>query len=273
MCPRNRGNFNFPLRQFVRCGHCGKPLTASFSRGRHGGRYGYYHCVPKGCVRAPKARLEQDFIDQLKGLRPHPELVTIWRRIVLDVWEAKKAELNQDVSTLERRVSDLKRRRKVLARAFLFDKAIEQADYEELLAEVKEDLLIAELALHEAKIDDLDIVTVLNFAEQALTSAAKIWLEADLDQRQRFQALLFPEGLTYTRQEGVGTPKTISLFSNLAVHEAAVGDGIQPEGVGTPEPAFVFNELRGDLARDKGLVEQRGLEPPTPTMRTWCSPS
>lgn len=39
---------DFPLRRIVRCGYCGTPLTASWSRGRNK-RYPYYHCRKSGC--------------------------------------------------------------------------------------------------------------------------------------------------------------------------------------------------------------------------------
>ncbi|HEV2845261.1 MAG TPA: zinc ribbon domain-containing protein, partial [Thermoanaerobaculia bacterium] len=45
-CPRS-ANPDFPLRGFVTCGHCGKPLTGSWSQGKMRQRYAYYHCPPK----------------------------------------------------------------------------------------------------------------------------------------------------------------------------------------------------------------------------------
>jgi hypothetical protein len=40
---RKNINIDFPLRGFVTCGHCGTPLTACWSTGRHA-RYPYYLC-------------------------------------------------------------------------------------------------------------------------------------------------------------------------------------------------------------------------------------
>ena len=49
----------FPLRRFVLCDSCGKPITASHSRSKSGSLYAYYHCNP--CrARAPKAELEAE---------------------------------------------------------------------------------------------------------------------------------------------------------------------------------------------------------------------
>jgi hypothetical protein len=43
--PRQRNALDFPLRGYVRCEACGKPLTASWSKGRSD-YYAYYHCRP-----------------------------------------------------------------------------------------------------------------------------------------------------------------------------------------------------------------------------------
>jgi DNA invertase Pin-like site-specific DNA recombinase len=56
--PRQRNDPGFPLRGYVRCETCGKPLTASWSKGRSD-YYAYYHC--RGRCRAAnisKAKLE-----------------------------------------------------------------------------------------------------------------------------------------------------------------------------------------------------------------------
>src|SRR5436190_7982635 len=47
--PRKRNNPDFPLRNFVRCGHCKRPITGSWSKGKMGVRYAYYRCQNRSC--------------------------------------------------------------------------------------------------------------------------------------------------------------------------------------------------------------------------------
>jgi hypothetical protein len=54
-----------------------------------------------------------------------------------------------------------------------------------------------ELELSHARIDELDVEGVLGFAEQVLVDAARLWLQLDLGQKQQFQQVLFPDGLTF----------------------------------------------------------------------------
>jgi DNA invertase Pin-like site-specific DNA recombinase len=68
--PRERNHPDFPLRGFVRCEACGRPLTGSWSKGRNG-RYAYYHCQRQcRAVNVSKLKLEGWFVDELALLQP-----------------------------------------------------------------------------------------------------------------------------------------------------------------------------------------------------------
>ena len=51
---------------------------------------------------------------------------------------------------------------------------------------------------------------------------------ADLEQRQRFQALLFPEGVKYHRDRGFSTPKSRMEFPNTDVKSRYVSASFLP---------------------------------------------
>ena len=64
--PRQRADPDFPLRGYVRCQTCGKPLTASWSKGRSD-YYAYYHCRGRcRAVNVTKTHLEQLFVDEIR---------------------------------------------------------------------------------------------------------------------------------------------------------------------------------------------------------------
>ena len=55
---------------------------------------------------------------------------------------------------------------------------------------------------------------MLAFAEHLVGHSSRLWVEADLDQRQRLQKLFFPEGLTWAYGE-FRTGVTCLYFTNL----------------------------------------------------------
>jgi hypothetical protein len=143
---------DFPLRRFVRCGHCQKPLTGSWTRGRSA-RYGYYHCTSCGRVRAPKAQLEAAFEGLLERLRPAPGFLQLFHAIVLDAWKGRQGEARALRAKLERRVAGLREKLDKLDDAFLFRHQIDQASYERQRDRMRQQLTLGEFELTEATVN------------------------------------------------------------------------------------------------------------------------
>ena len=76
---------------------------------------------------------------------------------------------------------------------------------------------------------------ILTFAERILPRSADLWVQSSLDQRQRFQLLFFPEGISF---DGAGF-------------------------VGTAAIATAFSYLPGSGTGKESLVDQTGIEPVT----------
>ena len=71
----------------------------------------------------------------------------------------------------------------------------------------------------EAADDELDVEGILAFAERVLPRAADLWVQASLEQRQRFQQLFFPGGIAFDGKSFVGTRVTAPAFSYLRMIE------------------------------------------------------
>jgi len=139
----NRNHPDFPLRCFVRCAACNKPITGSWSKGRNR-HYAYYRCRNKGrlAFNTPRDTMEAQFTEYLEAMRPKPEYIRLFREIVLDTWRC----------------------------------------------------------------------------------------EASLDQRQRLQKVLFPQGVTYSADGRFGTAETSVIFRLLQVVPAEKDDKASPTG-------------------------------------------
>ena len=210
----NRNNADFPLRVFVVCGTCGQPLTGSWSKGRSK-KYAYYRCRNPKCyaIKVSKAELENHFRLLLERLEPKPEIVMLFKRIVLDVWRQKQGEAEVIVSEANRRVKELREKKNSLI-DLLMDGRIDQDAYDGRMDKLNEDVALAEMALTDAKVEELDIEGALGFAEYLLGNAARLWAESSLEQKQRLQSVFFPQGLALYK-DGFGTAVTSPLFNQL----------------------------------------------------------
>ena len=77
--PRMRRHPDFPLRHFVRCALCDRPLTASWSKGRSQ-RYAYYRCQNRSCraVNVRREAMERLFVEFLAHLQPKSQYLRLF---------------------------------------------------------------------------------------------------------------------------------------------------------------------------------------------------
>jgi site-specific DNA recombinase len=234
--PQQRAHPDFPLRAFVRCVSCGRGLTGSWSKGRSE-YYAYYHCRP-GCrakVNVTKAKLEGLFADELTLLQPTPGYMRLLKESVLQIWKARKAAVREEIESAERAAKAIQNKLDRLDEAFLFERSIDIDTYDRHAEKLREELTLARIDRHSGQLEELDVEGILAFAERVLPRAADLWVQASLEQRQRFQQLFFPEGIAF--------------------------DGNRFVGTGATAPAFSY--LREIRTENEGLVDQTGIEPVT----------
>lgn len=234
--PHLRSHPDFPLRHFTRCGCCGKPLTASWSRSRQGNRYGYYRCPGKGCgkVSVRREQLHQEFVRFVECRQPHVEFVQLFRAIVEDVWRNRHKGAAAQARRLEDRLADLKARKARLVDA-VADQLLRKDEGRERLDAVEAEAALVQRELGEAREEELDLESVLGFAERFLSQAAGLWNDASHAHRERLQGSIFPAGVTFS-DAGFETSATSLMFSELRDSEAEKLQLASPTGF-EPPPA------------------------------------
>lgn len=214
--PHLKNHEAFPLRRFVRCGKCNDPLTASFTTNSVGKKYPYYRCSNSKClgVNITKDTLENDFRELLQRLMrlTEPQL-NYFRQHLLKVWRGR----HEEVATLHAAQHQRLEKLEGLQRTLL-DKLLKGIIPDELYAtkskELAADIAVCRVEAHDAQLDQLDIEGVMNTADYLIRNMTTIWDKLDLDNRQRFQTVLFPAGLAYSKVVGFGTDVT-SPFINM----------------------------------------------------------
>lgn len=214
----SRDNPDFPLRHFVRCGHCGKPLTASRNRGRNGTLYPNYRCPSATCTRGKKSvsrqKMEGLFLSYLESVAPSAQFLNLFEKIFLDVWETTRVEVLTLVKSLEQQLESLLEGREKIESARFVEESMPPDVYERHHAKFDAEIAAKEIELSEAKIEELDVEGILVFARNMLENAANLWRELPPNQKRRFQEVIFPQGLTFTDGE-FGTTALSPVFNHL----------------------------------------------------------
>ncbi len=84
-------NADFPLRGFVLCSCCNKPLTANWARSKTGRKHAYYKCFNTRCE-ASRTSIRRDeiegrFASLLAGVQPSPGMMALMRDMFRDAWD------------------------------------------------------------------------------------------------------------------------------------------------------------------------------------------
>jgi hypothetical protein len=112
--PAARKDFNedFPLRGFVLCDWCGKPMTGAWSKGcrRH---YAYSRCETRGCeaksMSVPSAEMEGGFAEIMKSLQPARNLFELAKAMMRDAWDMRLAEAHDAKAAILQRIGEVER--------------------------------------------------------------------------------------------------------------------------------------------------------------------
>ena len=231
--PRVRSNPDFPLRNFVKCSKCEKKLTGSWSKGRKN-KYAYYHCRTKGCsLYVKKEALETSFYELLKSIQPSADILNLFEAIVLDVWKNKQAEQIKEEYRLEKELKALEEKKDRLDE-LIIKGTFDEATYKRKIEDINNDIIVKRTELNETKIELNDVGSCLNYCKAFMGNIANLWANAGLDLRQRFQSLVFPEGIAFDGEK-FGTAKISPIFEQLQMKHASKTSLVALTGV---EPVF-----------------------------------
>ncbi len=207
---------NFPLRGFLRCSECGTPLTGGPSRSHTGKTYDCYHCYKCRAVKSiPANRTAGEFLELLKRLRVNESFTAEFAQILGQEWNSKTG----DSAALVRKLNgDLEEKR--VGQQKLFMKYVNDdpkiLPYFEPMNRKFED----EIATLEAKIAEADMVEATfaqlwEFSKSLLVDISAAWEQANVDQKQRVQNILFSGGLKYHPEKGILNPNAECLFNQM----------------------------------------------------------
>ena len=238
----------FPLRGFVTCCECERPLTGSRSRSKSGKRHAYYYCRNDNCSAfrktIRKADIEGAFEALIKSLTPSEDMFAFAKALFEDLWNQRAANaheasarvvtdiaaLDKDIELLLDRVVDATRPSVIAA----LEKRIARLEESKLALEEKR------LRMHKPYRPFRE-----NFehAMELLENPGKLWFTDDPNDRRRLLRMVFPERLAWCLDGGFRTPQKAQPFAVL-----------------------------GGFSDESFVVARRGrFELPTPRFVVWCS--
>lgn len=218
--PKRAAHPDFALRGFVRCGACGRMMTAGWSRGKMGVRYAYYRCLTN-CrgIAAPREQVEAAFLALLDEIRPSAEWLQSMHETILGKWrvvlETAQAHRNQLQGELGRIEAQLRR----LDGLFIYEQAIDQESYAARRDELRERKQLTQIELNAAVIDAIDLDGELAAADHAIVSGARLWASCtSAERRGRLQRALLPHGVRWDGSKCLNSGNTLACYQIGEAH-------------------------------------------------------
>ena len=198
IAPHDFENPDYPLKQFLICPYCGKPLTGSTSTGRNKKKFYYYACYNKKCTgkfSMSKNEIEKGFIKLLQNIQPKEEVVTVFKDIVKDVYNEQVCEQKALNSTMQKNLNNLSENKKRLVDFYLNGK-IDEDTYELKLSDIVEQEQAIKTNMQNKILPKNDIEKCLNSSLSVIQNLSNAWNDSVLRIKKNIQNLIFPNGLS-----------------------------------------------------------------------------
>lgn len=193
---RHTNHPDFPLRRFVRCAQCGRPLTGAWSTGRSK-KYAFYRCQ-KGCTSVRGERLHQEFIDLLEGLPAGELSLGDFRRELLQRSQQREHRARVERSRQQANANRIEAKLQRLDHVFIFEGRIDDKTYRAQRSLLREQLTGAQQQPPAG--EEADDQALRAFAHEPRASVSALWQSLSrIESRQRLQVALFPAGLRWER--------------------------------------------------------------------------
>ena len=225
-------NPNFPYKRYVLCPHCRKPLFGSASRGKLGKYYPAYHCNKRGhYFRVRSKDFETTIANFVRNLDITPKYVDQLRTMVLELWDQRQEEMQNNTDNLDTKILELRAAAKATAEKIRFLSSEIAIKYmEEDLIKIEQEIneLEAAKALNTPK-KEVNMDVVMDNVSYFLEHLEELLLDTKNSlKKAEYFGLLFEETPTYEDLLS-GTPKLAPYLALKSHFDGGSGTVCAPD--------------------------------------------
>jgi site-specific DNA recombinase len=215
-----RTNEMFPLRHFVLCGCCGRPLTGAYSKNKRKIPYPYYRCYLPECTTStrsiPKAKLESEFAEYLSRISVQLDFSRVIKDVIVDVWQNQYELVNKDRAQLNAEIERLEGEKRKLIDMMKRD-LLDDADFRSEFGSVKQKITNIQARLIETKLETFEVDAAVEYVFRSISDLSNLWETSDHQTRLKLLCLIFPEKVTYAYPK-FETPRLSPILAIKKTH-------------------------------------------------------
>lgn len=207
--PSVRRDFNpiFPLRSFILCCKCNKPLTGGCCHGRNNHGYLYYWCKQKSCENYGKtvkaAKINAEFELLFKKITLSPEKINLMNEILKDTWARKKESYIVSQTIISQKKAEIDKKINGLV------DEISTCSNDRLKARYKNQILVLDQELKELENQTTknpytpeQFRTTTDTVLSMLKEPVAMWKSKEIEHKKTILRMYFDQKLTYDLKDG-----------------------------------------------------------------------
>lgn len=206
---RKDNSLDFPLRGFVLCSKCHKPMTAAWHTGRNK-KYPHYFCrQPNCCLKNKnilKYRIETDFESLINEVSPNSDTLNLAKGIFLDIWKHKEQVEADNQKQIDIKIRQLeKRKQKLLDRVVKADHSDLIKIYEREITKIEEEKKSLNTNYLTKVYSDENFGTGYKIIFSVLKNPIRMWQSENYKDKRLLLEMFFDDKIKYDLETGFGT--------------------------------------------------------------------
>ena len=218
---------DFPLRGFITCNDCDRPLTSCWAKGKYE-KFAYYRCYNKDCPgprkSIPRDTLEGEFEALLGCLKPTRDLFDLVTAMFKKAWDQQDKHAASVLISAKQKINAAdKKIGQLLDRIMEASHPSVIAKYEERIAELEKEKLIMTEKLQNQAPPKGSFEDLFKLSLSFLANPCKLWAFGGLEHKRTVLKLAFKDRLAYCPKTGLQTPqkpRIFGLFSEFLTNES-----------------------------------------------------
>lgn len=211
---------DLPLKIFAKEEGSGSPFTGYIKKGNW-----YYKARGIGVgVNISAKHLNETFEKHLRQFEYKKQYKEKLKKEIAAAIKEKMSGAIEEAKVLRKRESEVKSLLEKIEERFALGE-ITSVMYEKFAAKYHEEILEIEEELREKAFDSSNLEKVVEKGLSIAQNIATMWASSTFDEKQKLQTLVFPEGITYSKEnDRVRTERVNALFALIEPLKQVVGE-------------------------------------------------
>ncbi len=225
-------NETFPLRHFILCPHCNRPITACMSKSKSGKLYPFYKCYNKDCKglkSISKDKLEGEFFDYLMKITPSEKALMLYKKVLQSAIKDISSLSVDKIKLAKEKLIELQNEKAKLIE-MKKKELLDDEDFKDEMEKIKNTISNQQAIVYDQPNLNFNITKEVDKVFKVLSNLPALYKKADYQDKLKLQSLIFTEKPTFNFSINQ-TPKISLILQNKRELASASSPIVVPRGI------------------------------------------